>query len=334
MWKFPPVRCLTQSKGSPATRPDSPQSDEETVFVRGFWINSRNGQMKLKPSVLPLGPGKGKGKDGGSNDENSRSGGGSQDPRVGDPSSKPSSSTYSSDPNGGHSRGSGLPSDALGSPIDESDVTSAQINHPCGVINKFALELISQIKPALLDTGCVAFSHDNDWISIIPESNEEIPPEAEFIRRICSKFKFVVEEDAIYPVFMTELDKELLELDPEASSSEHWILGTAFPVLLEFREAGDHSTADSAPSSSVSKSSPAPTVPPTSTPSSSLSPADSTAGSSLPIPVTPEITEPWYVADISKTALIEFLTLPKTEHRPAGVSERPANCEEAQQSAA
>ncbi|KAK1219678.1 hypothetical protein PQX77_017595 [Marasmius sp. AFHP31] len=276
-WKFPPVRCLTQSKGSQATTPDSPQPDEETVFVRGFWIDSRNGHIKLQSPVPPE-PGKGKGKDNGSNDENSESGpGGPQDSHIGGPSSEPSSSPHSSHPGPGHSEGSNPPSDALGPPIDEFDVTSSQITHPCRVINRFALDLISQIKPALLDAGCVAFSHDNDWISIIEESEEEIPPEAEIIRRICSKFKFAVEEDAICTVSMTDLEKKLLE-QPEASSSQIRHLGTAFPVLLEFRDsedekaAGDHSTADSAPNSSASKSSPAPTAPPTSTPSWSLNP--------------------------------------------------------------
>ncbi|KAL0057553.1 hypothetical protein AAF712_015800 [Marasmius tenuissimus] len=291
-WKFPPPRCLKQSKGSPTTQ-DRLQSDDETVFVRGFWIDSRNGQMKLQPPILPSGSGKGKEKDG-SNDKNSKSGGGPQDPCVGGPSSGPSSFNHSSNPSSGHSGGLNPPSDALGPPIDESDITSSQIAHPCRVINKFALELISQIKPALLDTGCVAFSHDNDWISVIEESDDEIPPEAEFLRRICSKFKFAVEEDAIYTVSMTDPEKELFEQHNTSSSRRQRRDTARFPVFLEFLEdkkaAGDNPTgmllmakncvyrkfdvakADSAPSSSISKLSPALAIPPTSTSSWSPSP--------------------------------------------------------------
>ncbi|KAK1227353.1 hypothetical protein PQX77_009675 [Marasmius sp. AFHP31] len=256
-WRFPPARCSTQSKGSHTT--DNSQSDpKETIFIRGFWIDFREGQTSWQPPVQRLGPGKDMDGNGGGNP---KTGGGSQDPpSAGGFTSNSSSSAQRSYPGGSHSGGSDptSASDTLEPPMDGRHImtldlsalgedNSGVITHPCKVTNKYTLELISWFKPALLETGCVAFSHDNDWINIIEQSDEEIPSEPEVVKRICSQFKFVLEGDAVYTETMTDSDRELLN-QREVSLGLQSLDGV-FPVLLELREdentAGDHPTGGS-----------------------------------------------------------------------------------------
>ncbi|KAL0062250.1 hypothetical protein AAF712_010880 [Marasmius tenuissimus] len=205
-WAFPPSRCSTRTSRPPAS--NNSQSHQETVFIRGFRID----RFKRSTHSRPTGPSRqlpGVEKDG-NNDGDSNSGG--NDPRdppcSGDSSSDPSSLTHPTSSGGGHSGASNPESDSLYPPGDrtahtlelnlnlygdEDDSNSSQVTHPCGVINKFAFALVSCLKPALLESGCAAFSHDDDWINIIQESDEKFPPEAEIIRRICSSFKFTIE---------------------------------------------------------------------------------------------------------------------------------------------
>ncbi|KAL0571152.1 hypothetical protein V5O48_010807 [Marasmius crinis-equi] len=57
---------------------------------------------------------------------------------------------------------------------------------------------MSKTHPELLDVGCIAFSHDDDWMSIVEDHPEEkFPGKIEMIRRISSKFKFVVEQGTL-----------------------------------------------------------------------------------------------------------------------------------------
>ncbi|KAL0565541.1 hypothetical protein V5O48_016480 [Marasmius crinis-equi] len=85
-------------------------------------------------------------------------------------------------------------------PTRESDALNLSshdfdsIDHPCRVIDKFALKLVAKARPNLLDSGCVAISHDDDWMSILEDSDDVLPKGTEVLRRICDKFKFVVEK--------------------------------------------------------------------------------------------------------------------------------------------
>ncbi|KAK1235024.1 hypothetical protein PQX77_001761 [Marasmius sp. AFHP31] len=236
-WAFPPARCSTQSSDSLIT--NSPQSGQETIFVRGFRIDRFNGSMGLQPPGFSSRPGKEKDNGGGSTFR----GNDLRDLPSFDSSVNPSSSTRYECSGGGGSGALNPQSDALDPLIDNKQILELNLNlsdneknfatHPCEAINKFAFELVSHIKPALLNTGCVVISHDDDWINIIQESDEGIPPEAEIIRRICSNFKFALEGDTIFPVSMTDSDMELLR-QREAPSLQG--LGGVIPALLEFWE--------------------------------------------------------------------------------------------------
>ncbi|KAJ8072169.1 hypothetical protein PM082_015727 [Marasmius tenuissimus] len=198
-WRFPPARCSARSLPSPTTK--TPSSKKETVFILGQYINRL--KERSQPSISPSGSGGET--DGGMNGTPNPRGGSWRQPSSGHPSSRLPPSAPSLFDGDGSSGGSSIPSKPQ---MDEipilnlnlyfPDDGSSLVVHPCEVINKFALNLVSRIRPALLDTGCVAISHDDDWINIIRESDEEIPPAVETIRRVCSEFKFALEGGEFY----------------------------------------------------------------------------------------------------------------------------------------
>ncbi|KAK1221936.1 hypothetical protein PQX77_015226 [Marasmius sp. AFHP31] len=217
-WAFPPARCSTEVSGSPPTQ--DLQSNQETVFIRGFRIDVYGQGISLCPPGLSSRPSRER--DGNSDgDSNFKSG--SRNPPSGD-SFKPSSSssTHYSFHGGGHFGTSDSQSDylqRLDPPIDATRIVEVELNanlsgdsitHPCKTINSFAFELIAKTEPTLLDVGCVAFSHDEHWISTIQDSDDEFPSNVEIVQRICSKFKFTIEGSVIYTTSMTDSDKELL----------------------------------------------------------------------------------------------------------------------------
>ncbi|KAJ8072174.1 hypothetical protein PM082_015732 [Marasmius tenuissimus] len=217
-WAFPPVRCSTQSSDPLATANNPQSGPRETVFVRGFRIDRFDGSINQRPPGFSLQPGKGK--DDNSDGHSNSRGGSSRDlSSFGDSSNSTFPTRYSC--SGGGSSGASNPQSDSPDPLidttqimeldpNRSDNEGVSVTHPCEVINKFAFELMSHMKPAL-DTGCVAFSHDDDWISILQDSDKGIPLETEIIRRICSQFKFAIGGNTTFTVSMTNLDKELLE---------------------------------------------------------------------------------------------------------------------------
>ncbi|KAL0060376.1 hypothetical protein AAF712_012827 [Marasmius tenuissimus] len=257
-WAFPPVRCSTQSSDPPATANNPQSGPRETVFVRGFRIDRFDGSINQRPPGFSSQPGKGK--DDNSDGHSNSRGGSSRDlSSFGDSSNLTFPTRYSC--SGGGSSGASNPQSDSPDPLidttqimeldlNRSDNEGVSVTHPCEVINKFAFELMSHMKPAL-DTGCVAFSHDDDWISILQDSDKGIPLETEIIRRICSQFKFAIGGNTIFTVSMTDLDKELLE-KREAPSLQG--LGDSIPVLLEFW-AEDNVADDLSPGVLLSRSS-------------------------------------------------------------------------------
>ncbi|KAL0565147.1 hypothetical protein V5O48_016882 [Marasmius crinis-equi] len=106
-----------------------------------------------------------------------------------------------------------------------------QDKHPCQVINNFALALVSRTRPKLIETGCVAFSHDEDWMGIVNDSDAEFLDNTEIIRRMSSRLKFVVEQDTIFPTSMSDAEKKLVQPCSSNSKPANTII-----VLVEFHE--------------------------------------------------------------------------------------------------
>ncbi|KAJ8072108.1 hypothetical protein PM082_015666 [Marasmius tenuissimus] len=219
-WGFPPARCSAEVSDSPTT--GILQSNQETVFIRGFRIDVLDGGVSLRPPGLSSRPAKEKD---GNNGNPGPGGSGSRGPSPpsSDSPSDPSPSMHPS------SHGSGRPGASesqfypLDLPIGKSQILELEldmifsgneedsITHPCKIINNFAFELISKTKPALLDAGYAALSHDEDWISIVEDFDEEFPSNVEIVQRICSKFKFTIDADVIYTTSMNELDRKFFE---------------------------------------------------------------------------------------------------------------------------
>ncbi|KAG7089947.1 hypothetical protein E1B28_011575 [Marasmius oreades] len=240
-WGYSTARCETQSTPISGSS-ESGAVLKQTVFVRGFWINRLGGPMRgiFPPSTQLGGPG------GGLDDDNSSGGdGGFHGHRLSGPSSV--SSTIFPSFGSGPASGGGPSEDAA----TQTNSASAGLVHgplvqnllvdclalsedtvypPCEVINRFAVEVVSRINAKVLNTEYIVVSHDNDWISVLQESDDSFPSKVEVIRRICKTFKFVVDNGTIYT---EELMNDDLELVQQSSVTEHIVI----PVLVEFREA-------------------------------------------------------------------------------------------------
>ncbi|KAL0068200.1 hypothetical protein AAF712_004861, partial [Marasmius tenuissimus] len=94
-----------------------------------------------------------------------------------------------------------------------------------------ALEIASRAQPSLFqDSGCVAFSHDEDWISVLEDLGEPQTSERnQFLKHFCRRFKFVSKGDAIYTEQMTPAELDFMRLQTPASTD-------LIPVLFQVRE--------------------------------------------------------------------------------------------------
>ncbi|KAL0567322.1 hypothetical protein V5O48_014671 [Marasmius crinis-equi] len=241
-WSFPPARCLTRtSTPHPLVADNQPK---ETVFVRGFWINRSDGDIG---SRRPLSHSHSGGKKDGNGDVDDMGGGGGGGPKHPQGYSRGSSSSYSRFPAQTPGSGAGNTESSNRDSVDPPDESQVdrialslsaidfdQDSHPCQLINNFALALISKAHPILLETGCIAFSHDEDWTSIVNDSDAEFLDKKEAIRRMSTRFKFVVEQDVIFPTSTSNAEKELIQR--YLFSAEDIQPGGVIIALVEYRE--------------------------------------------------------------------------------------------------
>ncbi|KAJ8085475.1 hypothetical protein PM082_004291 [Marasmius tenuissimus] len=102
----------------------------------------------------------------------------------------------------------------------------------CHFISTLALEIASRAQPSLIDSGCIAFSHDEGWMSVLEDLDDpQVPRSIELLKRICEKFKFVDEGDVIYTERMT-LDKLAFVRESPGSICNELDL---IPVLFSFQ---------------------------------------------------------------------------------------------------
>ncbi|KAL0057789.1 hypothetical protein AAF712_015558 [Marasmius tenuissimus] len=247
-WTRYPPRCSTKSSTLnpvPVTTSDAANSDgglKDTVFIRAFWI-TRRGEIKKSPPA----PGRDRDRRNISNlfrrfesQTNSLKNFKVSFFTMGS-FSKASPSTPSPPRSCGRSKGPVAPAfEPLGD-FDSNDMPSivtlsATFNtasYPCQLINNLAFEIIYHVRPSLLDSGFAAFSHDDDWISVL-ENLDDTPLEGfELLRRVFSKYKLVTEGDIIFTETMTtaELSQVRESIGPEGSRM------ASIPVMLQFRRA-------------------------------------------------------------------------------------------------
>ncbi|KAL0057010.1 hypothetical protein AAF712_016371 [Marasmius tenuissimus] len=106
------------------------------------------------------------------------------------------------------------------------------ISHPCQLINELAFQIVAKARPSLLESGCAAFSHDEDWISVLKDSEDGPLEQYELLRRICANYKFVAERDAIYTERMTTVESELVRTSSRSACHHNAFV----PVLFQARE--------------------------------------------------------------------------------------------------
>ncbi|KAK1234657.1 hypothetical protein PQX77_002140 [Marasmius sp. AFHP31] len=255
-WQSFPLRATVQSS-APIPLGVVDEELKETVFIRAFWISRSNGSSVRRPFPPPP-------DENGNSDEDftkrrGTSRGPSSNPRA--PNSRsvtsqnplnPSRNESSSDSSypapvdyhdlpispesrTSYSSVSSSEKDPINGPniIDLSQAAFSTVSHPCQSINMLAFEIVSKAKPSMLDVGCVAFSHDEDWMSVLRELNEpQIPEGNELLKKICEKFKFVADGDVIHTERMSSAEYEFIRQSPGLASDKVDLI----PVLFHLRE--------------------------------------------------------------------------------------------------
>ncbi|KAL0056786.1 hypothetical protein AAF712_016602 [Marasmius tenuissimus] len=249
-WAPPPPRCSTQSltlAPTPAETGDQPEL-KETVFIHAFWISRSSGTFTTHPTPVP-----GQDREGnGNHDEDSsrrrRSSRDQFDPSQG-PRGRSQNPFRVNRSHDGSSSNNDSPGQAegwntSGAEYSDKGLTNTlsivslsdsfnMVSHPCQFINQLALKLASRVQPSLLDSGCVAISHDEDWINVLADFNEpELPKGKDFLKLICEKFKFVAEGDAIYTEHMTPAELDLRQQSLAFAHEEAGLI----PVVFHLRE--------------------------------------------------------------------------------------------------
>ncbi|KAF9257897.1 hypothetical protein L218DRAFT_1005669 [Marasmius fiardii PR-910] len=176
------------------------KSENQVVFLHGFWIDvfESLGGPVLQHSAYPTDIG----------NRSTVSGGGAGTVR------------YSSSHPPNILSGSGAPSSStpyVGNGItrtttrDPTGVVQVKVNfnldfigfrHPCELINKLGLIFVSSLY--LANSDRLFFSHDHHWMSILYESDDHFPGNDELCERICSKYKFVLENNTVCPIELSE----------------------------------------------------------------------------------------------------------------------------------
>ncbi|KAK1230853.1 hypothetical protein PQX77_006052 [Marasmius sp. AFHP31] len=228
-------RCSTQST---PTLPEGAMQIglKETVFVRALWFTRKNGRIMTEPPQPPVD------QDDEGDDRPEHRGRSTSDSF--DSPQSPTSGPPAPDPPNNSRDHPGRPESHSTSSTRECpgenyivDLPTAcdSVFHPCQLINSLAFEIISKAKPSLFDSGCAAFAHDEDWISVLEDFNGQPPNPGgnEFLRRICMKFKFVAEGDIIYTENMTTPELELIQQSTSSVRNDVF-----FPVLFHLQDPG------------------------------------------------------------------------------------------------
>ncbi|KAK1236166.1 hypothetical protein PQX77_000590 [Marasmius sp. AFHP31] len=245
-WSFRPARCWTQS--SPTRAVLNGEDPKETIFVRGFWIHRYNDSTSTSPSPPPPSPPPnvdGNGGPSGSRSRNSFNRSRRTDNSSRNPSSQCCGSSSNSSPptqrNSFERSHSGTPSsehDQLNGACIINLPTAAFDTvdlHPCHLISKVAFELASEAHSSLLGSNYISFSHDEDWMSVLEDGDAGFPNGIELIRRICKRFKFVVERGVIYTERMTSGELEHCQRILDLAETETELI----PVLSHQRSDDD-----------------------------------------------------------------------------------------------
>ncbi|KAK1219489.1 hypothetical protein PQX77_017803, partial [Marasmius sp. AFHP31] len=236
-WTRCPPRCSTRSLASALLARDDNEL-RETIFVHAFWI-SRSLATSITSLDSPF-PNSGYSDEGGDREDDSdRHHWNSRNPfnrSSNNPFRHITSTSAQPRDSSGHFDCSNSRLDHISRPMDNNPrhiqlpAAFDTVYHPCQLINRLAFEIISKAQPALLDFGIAAISHENDWLSVQEDFDDpvEAPQAMELLRRICAKFKFVAEGDAVYTEVMTPVELEIMQKDAGTRLTH----AACFPVLL------------------------------------------------------------------------------------------------------
>ncbi|KAJ7483220.1 hypothetical protein FB451DRAFT_1555253 [Mycena latifolia] len=146
--------------------------DNQTVFLRGFKVALRSTPLRKSPKALSIVNSKW-------SEVISKS--------IFMPFSQPRSGLSSAadlPQNPSSTPSSGSPSDDEGS-LD----FSPNVWHPSGIINNYLLNCVP--------SAMVAVTHDDEWVSVLSEADNEVPPSDELISRILNKFTIEITSEGV-----------------------------------------------------------------------------------------------------------------------------------------
>ncbi|KAG7086866.1 hypothetical protein E1B28_002787 [Marasmius oreades] len=178
---------------------------DQTAFLIGFWMDWYGNMSDGRPGLPPQ-----------SQHSPSNQGGGAFNPGGGSDSAPDRYSGTSNEPSGAapqtypYGPGGNNWFTTLNNlhPVclDDSSVQEVKIRfdldiisyrQPCQLINKFGYLLVRLLDPAA--SFGLFFSHDDHWMSVIEESDDVFPDNDQFCERFCAKYKYVLEDDTIFP---------------------------------------------------------------------------------------------------------------------------------------
>ncbi|KAJ7708952.1 hypothetical protein B0H17DRAFT_1031325 [Mycena rosella] len=141
--------------------------DNQTVFLRGFKVALRSTPLRRSPKVLAI-----------------------VNAKWSDLTPKTSSTPFSqsrSRPSSVNGRSQSPPSTpSSGSPSDDEQSLDYVPNlyHPSGVVNEYLLDCAPD--------AMIAVTHDDEWASVINETDEEIPENHRLLSRISNRFNIEI----------------------------------------------------------------------------------------------------------------------------------------------
>ncbi|KAK1217013.1 hypothetical protein PQX77_020363 [Marasmius sp. AFHP31] len=218
-------RCERRSYPTTKRNPEGDAAKNQCVFIRGFWVH-RHGGIGVEEETATT-------------TVSSRGGtselAGNQDWGSNNPYKSSSSKSSTQSTSGELSRHTNYSAiQPRGSNVFELELENntfgqdLMILNPCRTINQFILSLLDGLGPDLLNSDHVAISDDSVWIDL----DQELSDTNDLIRRVCSQYKFVVEQDAIYLELMAEDEKQHVARLESTSNKG------LFPVSIHIKPSG------------------------------------------------------------------------------------------------
>ncbi|KAJ6588036.1 hypothetical protein B0H19DRAFT_1366768 [Mycena capillaripes] len=204
-WEWETANSFADSGPRPLPT-DGERTENQTVFLRGFKVAISTSPLKKAAMAISV-----------------------VDSKPSDILSKIGGSPFSQSRTGSFFRSSGAPVRG-GADVDQESIDASaeyfpadsKTYHPASVINKYLLNS----SPTQAD---VAVTHDDEWVSVLNENDEEIPDDCELVRRIADKYNIDISSARSFPfgALPSEIAVVILKLAKTKSSTYSALMRTS-----------------------------------------------------------------------------------------------------------